>query len=89
MEDSPRHLSPQLGLVALADLPHPGKKDKRESELTARLEQHPLRPQELSLEMWGEVSRSRLTGDPAVPTEPTMPLYPRGPWAEEGGAGQS
>lgn len=24
-----------------------------------------------------------------MPTEPTMPLYPRGPWAEEEGAGQS
>lgn len=34
-EDSPHRPSPQLGLVAPADLPHPGKKDKKESKLIA------------------------------------------------------
>lgn len=28
-------------------------------------------------------SKRILTGDPEAPMEPTMPLYPRGPWEEE------
>lgn len=39
--------------------------------------------------MSGKVSRSRLTGDPAAPMEPSIPLYPRGPWEEAEVVGQS